>query len=124
QSSFAGTINGTGSLEKAGVGTLLLSGSNNYTGGTTVSGGGLAVPSDASLGNGGTVALRAGTTLFFQGGGTYSHAMTLAGDPTLNVSGSLTVTQTGRISDGASPGMVKLVGAGTLVLANAANSYS
>ena len=124
QSSFVGTINGTGSLVKAGVGTLLLFGTNTYSGGTTLSGGGLAVTSDASLGNGGTVALKAGTTLFFEGGGTYSHAMTLAGDPTLNVSPALTVTQTGRISDGASPGKLQLAGGGTLVLANAANSYS
>ena len=50
--------------------------------------------------------------------------MTLAGDPTLNVSPSLTVTQTGRISDGASPGKLQLAGGGTLALANAANSYS
>ncbi len=34
------------------------------------------------------------------------------------------MTQTGRISDGASPGKVQLAGGGTLVLANAANSYS
>ena len=50
--------------------------------------------------------------------------MTVAGDPPLQLSPSLTVTQTGRISDGASPGTMEVAGGGTLVLANAANSYS
>ena len=39
----------------------------------------------ATFGNGGTVALDAGTTLAFTAGGTYSHAITLAGDPNFDV---------------------------------------
>ena len=46
---FAGVISGsTGSLTKASVGTLILTGANTYAGGTTISGGTL------QLGNGGT----------------------------------------------------------------------
>ena len=49
---YAGLITGTGSLTKAGGGTQVLSGCvSNYTGGTTVSGGGLQVQ---CLTNGGT----------------------------------------------------------------------
>ena len=45
---FAGTITGTGSLTKVGTGTMTLTNSNNYSGGTTISGGTL------QLGDGGT----------------------------------------------------------------------
>ena len=46
-SSFGGTISGTGSLTQAGTGTLILTGNNTYSGGTTVSDGIL------QIGNGG-----------------------------------------------------------------------
>lgn len=47
-SSFNGIISGTGSLKQAGTGTLILTGNNTYSGGTTVSDGVL------QIGNGGT----------------------------------------------------------------------
>jgi fibronectin-binding autotransporter adhesin len=46
--SFAGIISGTGALQKAGTGTLVLTGNHTYSGGTTVSDGIL------QIGNGGT----------------------------------------------------------------------
>jgi autotransporter-associated beta strand protein len=53
---FAGTIqDGAGggalSLTRAGVGTLTLTGTNTYSGGTLLSGGVLSITSDAALGN-------------------------------------------------------------------------
>ncbi|WP_238263193.1 autotransporter-associated beta strand repeat-containing protein, partial [Methylobacterium mesophilicum] len=45
---FAGTLDGTGGLTKAGAGTLTLAGTNTYTGGTTIAAGTLQV------GDGGT----------------------------------------------------------------------
>ncbi|MBV9549870.1 MAG: autotransporter domain-containing protein, partial [Alphaproteobacteria bacterium] len=45
---FAGVISGTGSLTQAGSGTLILTGTNSYSGGTTISSGTL------QLGSGGT----------------------------------------------------------------------
>ena len=48
----------------------------------------------------------------------------MAGDPTFNVATGQTVTQSGQIADGATPGDVEVTGGGTLVLGNAANSYS
>jgi fibronectin-binding autotransporter adhesin len=43
-------ITGAGGLDKAGLGSLTVSGNNTYTGGTTVSGGILSVASDTNLG--------------------------------------------------------------------------
>src|SRR6185369_556149 len=83
---FSGVISGIGgSLVKAGSGRFTLSGINTYTGGTTVTGGTLRISSDANLGNGGIVALGDGTGITFTAGGTYSHSMTVAGDPTFTV---------------------------------------
>jgi autotransporter-associated beta strand protein len=45
-----GPIGGAGSITQNGTGTLVLSGSNTYTGGTNVNSGTLAITSDAALG--------------------------------------------------------------------------
>jgi autotransporter-associated beta strand protein len=50
--SYAGAINGSGNLVKSGTGKLVLSGSNTYAGGTTVSQGTLVVASANSIANG------------------------------------------------------------------------
>jgi outer membrane autotransporter protein len=46
---FGGVINGTGSVEQIGTGTVVLTGDNTYTGGTSI-----ALGSTLQLGNGGT----------------------------------------------------------------------
>ena len=48
--SYGGEIAGPGNLTKTGLGTLILSGTNTYTGTTTVSGGVLRVQNTAALG--------------------------------------------------------------------------
>ena len=70
--SYAGNISGSGALLKLGTGSLTLAGTNNtYSGGTTVSGGVLAVtstsalpgynaPSKVAVGSGGTLVLNMG----------------------------------------------------------------
>ena len=39
EGTYAGIISGTGSVTKQNAGTLIVTGPNNYSGGTTVSGG-------------------------------------------------------------------------------------
>jgi fibronectin-binding autotransporter adhesin len=117
---FAGTIEGTGGLLKQGSGTLILSGTNTYQGGTAINAGTLSVSSTANLGD------AAGTLTF--GGGTLrttadiinSRATTLnGGGGTFDVAVGTTLTQDSVI-DG-SGGLTK-AGDGTLVL-SVANTY-
>ncbi|WP_243311339.1 autotransporter outer membrane beta-barrel domain-containing protein [Fundidesulfovibrio agrisoli] len=49
--SYGGVISGTGSVAKAGAGTLYLRGANTYSGGTILRGGMLNIASDANLGD-------------------------------------------------------------------------
>ncbi|MCP5979034.1 autotransporter-associated beta strand repeat-containing protein, partial [Klebsiella pneumoniae] len=76
-------ISGTGALAKTGTGTLVLSGTNAYTGGTVVSAGTLQVAADSNLGGAGGLTLANATlattadmasarTVALDGGGTYS----------------------------------------------------
>ena len=59
--SFSGAISGGGSFVKQSAGTLTLSGSNSYTGSTTLGGGILVANSATALGNGGNLAFTGGT---------------------------------------------------------------
>ncbi|MBV8275365.1 MAG: autotransporter-associated beta strand repeat-containing protein, partial [Verrucomicrobia bacterium] len=121
-STLSGVIGGSGSFTKSGAGTLILTGTNTYTGGTNLNGGTLAVSSDANLGtgalsfNGGTMeALAAG------GGITSNKAVTLnAGGGTFLADATTSSTLSGVI--GGSGSFTKS-GAGTLILTGT-NTYT
>ena len=74
----AGSIAGTGSLTKSGTGTATLNLTNTFTGATTVSGGTLAIASDAALGTPPATATPARITL---DGGTLGFANAFALSP-------------------------------------------
>jgi autotransporter-associated beta strand protein len=82
--SGAATVPGTGaSLTKIGTGKLTLSGSNSYTGGTTLNEGGLYVNSNNALGTG-TLSISGGTLGTTVGGTTLANAVSVNGDFNIN----------------------------------------
>jgi autotransporter-associated beta strand protein len=124
-STFSGTLDDDGlnplSLVKNGAGTLNLSGTNTFTGGTTLNAGTLGALNSSALGTGG-VTLNGGTLVY---GNTVNiaNAITLAGDAALEVDGTDSATQSGVIDDNGSAHTLQKLGSGTLTLSGA-NTYS
>ena len=110
---FSGAVSGTGSLEKSGAGTLTLTGANSYSGGTTISAGGLSGDTASLQGN----IANSGMLTFNQGSaGTYSGAV--SGTGSLGKSGAATLTLTGNNTytggTTVSAGILALSGAGAI----------
>ncbi|MEI6713394.1 MAG: autotransporter-associated beta strand repeat-containing protein, partial [Verrucomicrobiota bacterium] len=120
-STFAGVIQdgaggGSLSLGKSGLGTLTLSGSNSYTGLTTISAGTLALGSSNALAGGGSVTFGGGALLFGTSGATYVNQVTGSGTSVVQVdSNGNNGVWTGVIDTTNSGGLTKL-GAGVLTL--------
>ncbi|HYZ45185.1 MAG TPA: autotransporter domain-containing protein, partial [Xanthobacteraceae bacterium] len=112
---FSGTISGSGRLVKVGDGTLTLSGNNSYQGGTIVSAGTLAVGSSRAIGTG-ALTLADGTTLQAAANGlALANAVRLNGGVTVDTQ-SNTMTLSGPISG---TGGLDKIGSGTLTLTGA-----
>jgi fibronectin-binding autotransporter adhesin len=126
---FKGIVSGSGSLEQAGKGTLILTGANTYSGGTTISRGIL------QIGNGGTTGSITGDVtdngflvfnrsddLTFKGLVSGSGALEQAGKGTLTLTGASTYTGGTTISRG----VLQLGNGGTTgsVVGDVANSGS
>lgn len=94
-----GTVGGTGSLTKAGAGTLLLDQANTYAGGTTINAGTVRVANTTGSATGpGAVAVNNGGTLTGNG----------------SVAGATTINNGGTVSPGTVVGQIGLAGGGTL----------
>lgn len=110
-------IAGSGSVTKRGSGVLTLSGSNSYTGGTTIAGGTLSVASEANLGDvSGALTLNGGVlqvtgTSFNQSARNIVFGASGGGFDIAAAGNTFTVTQS---FSGA--GSLSKAGAGTLVL--------
>ncbi len=118
-------------ITKEGAGTLLLSGSNAYTGTTTINAGTLRISGGNAISDSGVVTLADASGVAFQvnssetiaslrGGGSTGGTVTVASAQTLTVAESGSQTFSGVISGA---GALTLNGSGTMSLAGA-NTYS
>jgi len=124
-STFSGTITGTGSLTKTNTSTLTLSGVNNYTGGTTVTGGILQAGAANAFPSGGPMTLTAPGSLdlnsFDQTIGPLSGTGSITLGSALLITNSASNTAySGVITGGAAGSFVK-DGPGTLTISGANN---
>ncbi|MCL2715438.1 MAG: autotransporter-associated beta strand repeat-containing protein, partial [Alphaproteobacteria bacterium] len=112
---------GSAQLMKTDLGTLVLTGSNSYSGGTAIEGGTLQVGEDANLGAAGTsVDFNGGTLHATAGFSMARNSMLAALGGTMAVDGGAVLEDNGTISG---EGALTKSGEGTLVLGSA-NSYS
>jgi outer membrane autotransporter protein len=116
---LSGDIGGVGGLTKIGAGTLTLSGTGDYLGGTNINGGTLALAVASALGSG---------QLTFDGGTLQTTAsFTIARAVTLNAGGGAFNPNSGTTFTLGNPvggsGALTMNGGGTLILSGA-NSYS
>jgi autotransporter-associated beta strand protein len=109
-------ILGTGGLIKTDLGTLVLSATNTYTGGTTIEGGTLSVGADANLGGAGNLTLDGGNLTVT---GSFASARTVDVEAAggINVGSGDTLNLTGNLTDSAAltksgAGVLEISGAG------------
>jgi autotransporter-associated beta strand protein len=95
---YAGTISGTGTVEKTGAGTVVFTGSNSYTGATTISTGTLQVGNGGAAGTLGTGAVNNNGALAFNRNNAITVASAISGTGSLAQNGSGTLTLTGTLS--------------------------
>jgi fibronectin-binding autotransporter adhesin len=106
-------LTGNSQLEKTDPGTLVLSGTNTYTGGTAINGGTIQIASDANLGEAAGGLSFNGGTLNTTADVTSGRDVTLDGAGTFQTDAGTTTTLTGAI---AGAGAFTKGGAGSLVL--------
>lgn len=131
---FSGVISGAHGVDKIGGGTAIFSGSNTYTGATTVKAGKLTVNTGGTLGNnsdieiksGGTLEINTNTTvddLNINSGGT----LTIGSGVTLTVNGTLTLGDDINLSSGnlvlGSSATISGAGSSSYIVANGSGTF-
>lgn len=121
---LSGTISDAandGVITKSGSGTLTLSGTNTYGGGTNINAGNVKVLSAGALGNAGTVTINAATTLGFLSSVTIARDIAMNANLTINADAGITGTLSGVIS-GTGYSVTK-TGTGSIILSGN-NTYT
>ena len=118
---LGGAISGSGIVRQDGLGTLVLTGTNSYTGGTIVNAGILSVSADANLGDPtGALTLNGGTLLTTADLASVRPVTLAAPLGTISTADGTTFELSGVVSGA---GALVKTGAGTLVVSGA-NSYA
>jgi outer membrane autotransporter protein len=116
---YAGTISGSGDVDKTGADTLTISGPNSYSGNTSLMAGTIELSTTAGTLGSGTLFMSAGTTLLASADG-----VALAGPVNLGSPSTISVTTgTTTLSNSVSGGVLTKTGSGTLNLTGV-NSYT
>ncbi|MDX6767475.1 MAG: autotransporter-associated beta strand repeat-containing protein [Candidatus Methylacidiphilales bacterium] len=107
---FSGALNGSGGgLTKAGNGTFTLSGSNGYTGATSVNGGTLLIDSTGTINGTSGVAVNTGAVFRYNSSTTYTGGAISNNGGSVTGSGNLgalTLGGNGSVDPGNSPGIL------------------
>lgn len=118
--SYAGVIDGTGTLTKLGTGTLTLTAGNFYAGGTLLDGGGVVLGNDTALGSG-TISVVASTSLLSNDNSRLiSNNMQIADTTTLGIGGNNDLQLAGNIGGA---GSIIITNTGTTVFSGS-NNYT
>jgi autotransporter-associated beta strand protein len=117
---LTGLISGDGhTLTKTGSGTLVLSGTNSFSGGLAIDAGTLSLSNAGGIGSG-NVTVGNGAVLAVTADATLANAISLAGTAKIGVASGVTLTLSGAVTGS---GSLDAVDSGTLVLSGT-NSFS
>lgn len=114
-STFSGIFSGTGGLNKIGLGRLMLSGINNYSGPTAVLAGILQAGSTSAFGNNSDVSVSGGATLDLNSNSNAIGSLSGAGSVTLGAA-TLSVGKGNFSGNISGPGNLLKLSSGTLTL--------
>ncbi|HRJ73137.1 MAG TPA: autotransporter-associated beta strand repeat-containing protein [Terrimicrobiaceae bacterium] len=112
---FSGVMSGAGQLEQRGAGTTTLSGSNTYTGKTIIASGTLTLGAAGSFANSseinlGTSGTQGTLNVTAKSSFAFGSGQKVSGFGTINIGTGKTVTISGELSPGNSPGKVSITG--------------
>lgn len=113
---LAGAVGGSGGLVKTGNGTLLMLGTNIYSGGTTIGDGTVLIRGDNAFGSGLVTFASTTATNRIEGAATVTNAVTMAQQGVVSVTATVNAVYSGPI-DGAAG--LRKIGSGTLTLSGA-----